>query len=131
MPIAERSVAARIAEALASVDSAERVTVAAVCRQAGISRNALYRFHPEALQSIRHLQQTHRANATDGAMIRDLRAELAQAHSLTRHLTALVDHYAAACREAQELLARRDRELAELRRSRRSSPTALRRLELR
>jgi hypothetical protein len=131
MPIAERSAAARIDEALARVDPAERVTVTAVCRQAGISRNALYRFHPEALQRIRQLQQTHRPTATDVTTIRDLRAELTQAQALTRHLTALVDHYAAACREAHELLARRDRELAELRRSRRSSPTALRRLELR
>jgi len=130
MPIAERRVAARIEHALASIDPAEHVTVAAVCRRAGISRNAVYRFYPELLERIRHLRQTQRTNATDGALIRKLRAELAHAHILTRHLTALVDHYAAACREAQELLARRDRELAELRRSRRSSPTALRRLEL-
>ena len=107
-----------------------RATVAAVCRQAGISRNALYRFYPEAIQRIRRLRQTQRANATDAATIRDLRAELARAHTLTRHLTALVDHYAAAHREAQELLARRDRELAELRRSRRSSPTVLRRWDV-
>ena len=128
--MAERSVAARIEEALASIGSAERANVAAVCRQAGVSRTALYRFYPEVIQRIRQLRHTHRPTATDATTIRDLRAELTQAHTLTRHLTALVDHYAAACREAHELLARRDRELAELRRSRRSSPTALRRLEL-
>jgi hypothetical protein len=42
-------------------------------------------------------------------------------------LSALVDHYALAYGEAQELILRRHRELAELRRSRGSSPTPLRR----
>lgn len=126
----ERSVAERIEAALASVDSTERITIAAVCRQAGVSRTALYRFHPDALRRVRALQQTEPLNVTDAATIRDLRAALARLRSLSRHLTALVDHYAAAYREAQELVARRDRELAELRRSRRSSPTALRRTGL-
>jgi hypothetical protein len=69
-------------------------------------------------------------NASQLATIRQLRAELAYAHTLTRHLAALVDHYALAYRETQERLLQRERELVELRRSRGSLPTGLRRMRL-
>lgn len=69
-------------------------------------------------------------NAAPLATIRQLRAELAHAYRLTRQLAALVDHYVLAYRETQELLTQRDRELAELRRSRASLPTGLRRTGL-
>jgi hypothetical protein len=64
------------------------------------------------------------------ATIRQLRTELAQAHTLTDQLVALVDHYVLAYRETQEQLLQRERELAELRRSRGSLPTGLRRARL-
>jgi hypothetical protein len=67
------------------------------------------------------------ANATYVATIRRLRGDLTRASTLSRHLATLVDHYAAGYHEAQELLDQRDRELAEMRRSRGSLPTVLRR----
>ena len=133
MPSAERSVAARIQAALAHAQThagdttAERASVAALCRRAGISRNSLYRYYPEAVQAIHRLQRGPDVNATHLATIRCLRAELTDASSLSRHLATLVDHYAAAYQETRDLLAQRDRELAEERRSRGSLPTALRR----
>ena len=133
MPGAERSVAERIQEALAYAGSdtggisAERPSVAALCRRAGISRNTLYRFYPEALHAIRRLRHRAEVNTAHVATIRRLRADLAGASTLSRHLATLVDHYAAAYQEARELLDQRDRELAELRRSRGSLPTVLRR----
>ena len=135
MALAERSVAERVAEALLHAASgvhgpAERTTVASLCRRAGISRNTLYRFYPEALQAIRRMRGRTQVNAPQLATIRQLRTELAHAHTLTRHLAALVDHYVLAYRETQEQLLQRERELAELRRSRASLPTGLRRTEL-
>jgi AcrR family transcriptional regulator len=131
---AERSVAERLAEALAHAASGihgpKRLTVASLCRHAGISRNTLYRFYPDALQAIRRMQARTRMNAPQLATIRQLRAELAHAHALTHHLAGLVDHYVLAYRETQEQLLQRERELAELRRSRGSLPTGLRRTEL-
>ncbi len=127
--------AERIAQALAHAASRihgprERLTVASLCRHAGISRNTLYRFYPDALQAIRRMQARTRMNAPQLATIRQLRAELAHAHALTCHLATLVDHYLLAYRETQEQLLERERELAELRRSRASLPTGLRRTEL-
>jgi hypothetical protein len=133
MPAVERSLEERIEEALAHASlesSSERATVAALCRRAGISRTALYRLYPEAARSIRRLRERTQGRDEQVATIRRLRADLACANTLAGHLTALLDHYAGAYREIQELLARRDRELAELRRSSRSSPTALRRTRL-
>lgn len=133
---ADRPVAERIEEALAHASSdagsssPERASVAAVCRRAGISRNTLYRYYPEALEAIRRLRQRPDANLTDQPTIERLRADLSRATTLSRHLATLVDHYAAAYREARELLDQRDRDLAELRRSRGSLPTVLRRNEL-
>jgi AcrR family transcriptional regulator len=132
----DRSVAERIKEALLDLEDritahpSERVTVASLCRRAGISRNTLYLFYPDALTAIRKLQDRTRQNVTDGVQLRHLRAELARANSLIEHLSALADHYARAYQEAQELISRRERELAELRRSRGSLPTALRRAGL-
>ena len=56
-----------------------------------------------------------------------LQAEISSANTLVRHLVALLDHYVAAYQETRDILAQRDRELAEERRSRGSMPTPLRR----
>ncbi len=133
MPHAEGTVAARIQAALeqaAAEDAtrtAEQVTVAALCRRVGISRNTLYRYYPAALQAIRQLRDRPDSNAADQPSIERLRTELTSANTLVRHLVALLDHYVAAYQETRDLLAQRDRELAEERRSRGSKPAALRR----
>jgi AcrR family transcriptional regulator len=133
VPHAEGTVAARIEAALAqaaakdATATAEQVTVAALCRRVGISRNTLYRYYPEALQAIRQLRDRTDSNATDQPSIERLRTELTSANTLVRHLVALLDHYVAAYQETRDLLAQRDRELAEERRSRGSMPAALRR----
>jgi hypothetical protein len=56
-----------------------------------------------------------------------LRREAVQLREQLGKLAALVDHYYAAYRDIQILLARRDRELADLRRRLETAPVALRR----
>ena len=128
MPHANGTVAARLQAALdhAAVD-AELTTVAALCRRAGISRNTLYRYYPEALAAVRQLRERPAANAADQPTLERLRAELKSANALAQQLVALLDHYVAAYQETRDLLAQRDRELAAERRCRGSMPTALRR----
>lgn len=133
MPHAEGRVAARIQAALEqaaaknATGAAEQMTVAALCRRVGISRNTLYRYYPEALEKIRQLRRRPDSNVIEQPKIERLRTELSSANTLVRQLVALLDHYVAAYQEARDLLIQRDRELAEERRSRGSTPTALRR----
>ena len=133
MPHAEGTVAARIQAALEqsaakdATGTAEPVTVASLCRHTGISRNTLYRHYPEALEAIRQLRDTPDSSAMHQPMIQRLRAELSTANTLASRLAALLDHYLAAYQETRDLLAQRERELAEERRSRGSMPAALRR----
>ena len=133
---AKRSVAERIKDALAVLAGSRSggkpsdvMTVAALCRHAGISRNTLYRYYPDALEAIRRLrrQQQPAAPMETSVTIRSLRSEIQSLHAQLGKFAALVDHYHCAHREAQVLLERRDRELAQLRRSAKSSPIALRR----
>lgn len=97
-------------------------TVTELCRRAGVSRNALYRYHPDVLQDLRKLQ----CRALRAARSREASTdERMQNALLSRHissLVALVDHYYLAYREASALLARRERELAEVRRSLKMKP---------
>jgi hypothetical protein len=75
----------------------------------------------EAKSKVRHTPSRERSARI--ALSREnkrLREQLAK-------LAALVDHYYAAYREAQSLLERRERELAELRRRLDSKPAALHR----
>ena len=129
---AEGTVAARIQAALEqaaaedATGTAEQVTVAALCRRVGISRNTLYRYYPEALEAIRQLRHRPDSKTTDQPTIERLRTELSSANTLARQLVALLDHYVAAYQETRDRLAQRDRELAEERRSRGSMPTKLR-----
>jgi AcrR family transcriptional regulator len=133
VPHAKGSVAARIQAALeqaaagGGASTPEQTTVAALCRCAGISRNTLYRYYPEALEAIHQLRHRPDSNTTDQPSIERLRTELTSANTLVRHLVALLDHYVAAYQETRDLLAQRDRELAEERRSRGSMPAALHR----
>jgi hypothetical protein len=125
--------AERLREALAAlaVSSAEQgaapLTVAALCRASGISRNSLYRYHPqilEALHALRHQQRAKREPG-DSTEVQRLRAELAQLRVQIPKLAALIDHYYAATTELRTLLERRDRELAELRRRLDSRPAQI------
>ena len=100
-------------------------TVTELCRRAGVSRNALYRYHPQVLHELRKLQcRALRAERSSGGST----DERMQNALLSRHiasLVTLVDHYYAAYREAAALLARRERELAEVRRSLKMKPAVL------
>lgn len=109
----------RLREALAELaaDSAPAMpTAAALCERAGVSRNALYRYHRDILQELHALQQHARpdAGSTNREVLR-LRQEAGDLRDQLKKLAALVDHYFAAWRETRSLLHRRDRELADLR----------------
>ena len=98
--------------------SAEVPTATALCELAGVSRNALYRYHADVLHELHKLQHRRRRSPSraDRALQR-LRDENDELHQQAVRLAALVDHYFAAWQEASSVLARRERELAELRRS--------------
>ncbi len=113
----------RLAEAVstltsASRDSAHRVTVASVCHLASVSRNTLYRYYPGIAESIRRLRR-RRGTARTGALqnaLRSVRSELAMLREQLAKVASLADHYHALTQDLRAQLARRDRELAELRR---------------
>jgi AcrR family transcriptional regulator len=126
-----RSIGERLTEALAVLSHSpgpyDRATVAELCRRAGVSRNTLYRYHPNVLEALRRLQKQQGAVPEEaGADCRALRLELKSLQGQVAKLAALVDHFYGAYRECQVLLERRDREIAELRRSIKS-PIQLRR----
>jgi hypothetical protein len=111
--------AQRLREALTTMvrqrgDSASppALTATALCDLAGISRNALYRYHPDVVQAL-HAAHQKRDNAA-------LREQLTK-------LAALVDHYFAAWQETRLQLERRDRELAEVRRAHKPQVVSLQR----
>lgn len=119
----DQSAADRLKQALASLtapgsDSCSRVTVSALCLMANVSRNSMYRYHPEVLRALREHQRVAGGAtlARSPRSFHPLQAELAVLRGQTAKLAALVDHYYAAYREAQGLLSRREQELAELRR---------------
>lgn len=92
-------------------------TVAELCRLSGVSRNSVYRYHPEILAALR----LHQYGPTAGEKTaRSLSLSLVPTNSMIENqltkLAALVDHYYAAHREALAMLDRRDREISELRR---------------
>ncbi len=101
-------------------------SVAAFCESAGISRAALYRYHREFLEEIRDLRR--RARQPDASTSAKLTKSQDDNRSLQRQvnqLAALVDHYFCAWQECNELLQRRERELAELRRAHSVRPVSL------
>lgn len=101
----------------AAVKAVPRVTVAELCRVAGVSRNALYRHHPSVLEALRQHRRIYRLQAQPMAHVSaQLRQENAALRQKLAKLAALVDHYYGAYHETRSLLNRRERELAELRR---------------
>ena len=130
--MASKPSADRLNDALAALtslasDGETRVTVAALCRRAEVSRNSLYRYHPDVLRALREHQQHRDAGVSIRLRhaVHPQQAEFVALRDQTVKLTALVDHYYAAYRETQALLTRREQELAELRRRLDSKPVAL------
>ena len=128
--LAARTPAQRLRHALqelASSAAAEVPTATALCELAGVSRNALYRYHTDILHELHRLQhRRHRRPARTNGTEQRLRDENDELQSRVSKLAALVDHYFAAWQEASSVLQRRERELAELRRSVKSKLVALR-----
>jgi AcrR family transcriptional regulator len=101
------------------------LTVAELCRRANVSRNSLYRYHPDVLDAVRR----HRARGCQDQtadVVKQLREEIDLLRQQGAKLAALVDHYYTAYREAKGTLDRRERELAGVRQRLEEKPTLLR-----
>jgi hypothetical protein len=102
----------------ASDGAAAVLTAKALCELAGVSRNALYKYHPAVLHELHKLQRRrHREPNPVKLDLHRLRRDNDELRNHVARLAALVDHYFAAWQEASTQLARRERELAELRRN--------------
>jgi hypothetical protein len=123
----------RLAQALQSLtgcenrSGAQKATVSALCRLAFVSRNSLYRYHTEILNALRQYQHQHQraGESKMSGITQKLRTENASLRKQLAKLAALVDHYYLAHREARGMLERRERELANLRRSLQTQPIAI------
>jgi hypothetical protein len=93
-------------------------TAKTLCELAGVSRNALYRYHPAVLHELHKLQRRRHCDPSPARQdLQRLRNDNEDLRCQAVKLAALVDHYFAAWQEASTQLARRERELAELRRN--------------
>ena len=106
-------------------------TTAHLCELASVSRNSLYRYHGDAEKVIKALRKQRRRPESGGesniANHRDwLHKENASLRKNIEKLVALVDHFYLAYQETSALCQRRERELAEARRSLESRPIPLR-----
>jgi len=92
-------------------------TAAELCECAGVSRNALYRYHRDILNDLHKLQENIRRDKSNipYQKLRHLNAENRFLKRNIAELAALVDHYFAAWQECNTIAQRRDRELADLR----------------
>ncbi len=124
-----RSTEARLTDALATFTAAtpERTSATELCRLACISRNTLYRYYPGIADSVRRLRRRRRRRVAQQSTVRALRGELAALRRQLAQLATLADHYHALAGELRGDLARRDRELAELRRHTRPTPLPIHR----
>jgi chromosome segregation ATPase len=102
-------------------------TVTELCRLASVSRNSLYRYHPETLKALHEFRRERRMPRSPEARTEDrfLRDELRSVREQIPNLVALVDQYYAAYHETRTLLERRERELAELRRRLDTKPSRI------
>lgn len=101
---------------LSADNTPEAPTASALCALAGVSRNALYRYHPDILQELHELQRRrHRDPGSAGRALQQLRDENKDLCQQVTRLVSLVDQYFAAWQEASSMLQRRERELADLR----------------
>jgi len=101
-------------------------TASALCENAGISRNALYRYHPDVLHELHKLQrQRHREPGPAKRMLQQLRDDNDALHLQVTQFAALVDHYFAAWQETSSLLKRRENELSDLRKTSKSKVVSI------
>jgi hypothetical protein len=105
----------------------QKATVMQLCRLADVSRNSLYRYHPGILATLRQHQRAGEASNPPAAPEGLLRRENADLRAQQVTLVALIDHFYLAHREANSLLARRERELADVRRLLNAKPSLVRR----
>ena len=130
----DRSPAERLREALAELvtrqspgGTNEALTATALCDLAGVSRTAIYRYHPDVLHELHKIQRRSRRDpGPDKRTLHKLRDENRVLQQQVAKLAALVDHYYAAWNESRTLLERRERELAEVRRKSKANITAIR-----
>jgi hypothetical protein len=108
----------RLRQALVSMLEGDgKLTALELCVRADISRNALYRYHPDVLQELHLLQKLRcREPSISKAKFEKLSTENEILRSQISKLAALVDHYFGAWQESSNLLKRRDKELSDLRR---------------
>jgi AcrR family transcriptional regulator len=114
-----RLIKSRLTEALSALAAAippasHRITVSSLCREAGVSRNTVYRYYPEVAEAARRLSRRRgaRRRSAQQNTLRALRSELAVLRVRLAKLATLVDHYHTEAEELRALLARRDRDLA-------------------
>jgi len=131
MTVQKQTAEDRLTQALAALrqpDSrASSITVTALCERAGVSRNSLYRYHPAVLKELRksRCQRTRNVSSLRRRALHQQQT-ISSLQATNAQLAALVDHYYLAYQEASTLLARRDSELARLRREFTSKPALLR-----
>ena len=102
----------------ASETSPTALTATTLCELADVSRNALYRYHPDVLLALQRAQLRHGGQQAPAKReVAQVRAENEALRKQVTKLAALVDHYYAAWKESCTLLARRERELSDLRRN--------------
>lgn len=102
----------------ASETSPRALTATTLCQLADVSRNALYRYHPDVLLALQRAQLRRGGQQAPAKReVVRVRAENEALREQVTKLAALVDHYYAAWKENCTLLARRERELSDLRRN--------------
>lgn len=113
-----RAALAEMVRQQASSGAPEALTATTLCRLAGISRNALYQYHADALHALHSAQQQRCCDPGPARrVVLKLHGENDALRVQVTKLAALVDHYYAAWQESRTLLERRERDLAELRRN--------------
>jgi hypothetical protein len=119
----------RLRQALAAMaEEGSLPTASKLCENAGISRNALYRYHPDVLHELHKLQhQRYRQPSPAKQRLDQLKGDNDALKLQLTQLAALVDHYFAAWQEASTLLKRRESELSDLRKASMSKVVSIRR----
>lgn len=130
------SAAERLRQALDRLAQASKehlsrqLSVSALCELAAVSRNSLYRYHPDVLEDFRALKLSQAERQPPVRRLETVRtqeAELAALRLRVSKLASLLDHYYQAYKEAQALLSRREQELSDLRKRLDHRPAELRR----
>lgn len=117
----------RLRQALAAIaNDVALPTASTLCEKAGISRNALYRYHPDVVHELHQLQQLRRREPRLAKRrLEQLRNDNDALKLQVSQLAALVDHYFSAWQEVSNLLKRRESELSDLRKKNKSKLMAI------